>query len=281
MLAVVLVAPVVVAVTSKISSSFINNVKLLQQLQDLPLNITPVHKVRNNSIKNIPEFLKEVDLRSLFAGVSVDIIRYFPNKAFTYALTDAFTNWLDKKSPLHPIIGAALAGACTTLLLHPLDVLQTRFSYDKISGINLYSGYFNCMAQNGFSGLYSGLPASLLGNMIYKGVLFPGLRLQKYLPAIQSRTMYFTFAQLIGMLAVTLSYPLDTVRRYQMINGDGLIESFQKIYQSNGLPGFYNGLYTNFVRSVSAAVIIVIMQFGVDALMCLLNKEDDEDIDKK
>lgn len=66
-----------------------------------------------------------------------------------------------------------------------------------------------------------------------------------------------------GAFGQTIAYPLDLVRRRLQLQGwkeqggividsyDGMTDAFRKIYQKQGIRGFYKGLLPNCKRAVS------------------------------
>ena len=71
-------------------------------------------------------------------------------------------------------------------------------------------------------------------------------------------------AQLVSMVASTFHYPLDTIRRRLMMQSDmekpkykHAMDCLKKIYQEEGIGGYYRGLGTNYIRSIGAALVLV------------------------
>jgi len=75
----------------------------------------------------------------------------------------------------------------------------------------------------------------------------------------------FMYAQAAVMISELISYPGDTVKRKMMMQSlkvvkeyNGVIDCFRKIYQLEGLPGFWRGAYTNALRSIGSSLCLVL-----------------------
>ncbi len=73
----------------------------------------------------------------------------------------------------------------------------------------------------------------------------------------------FVVAQVATNAAGVLSYPFDTVRRRLMMtsggkklyNGTG--DAFMKIYQQEGAGAFFKGAFSNILRGVGGALVLI------------------------
>lgn len=86
----------------------------------------------------------------------------------------------------------------------------------------------------------------------------------------------FVAAQFVSMLASTIHYPLDSVRRRLMMQSDMVAEQkvyknaihcFVHIYQTEGISGYFRGLGTNYIRSVGASLVLVSYDFFKSLLL--------------
>lgn len=86
----------------------------------------------------------------------------------------------------------------------------------------------------------------------------------------------FAIAQTVSIIAGTICYPIDSVRRRMMMQAGksknhrqykDSIDAIRKILQQEGIKGFYLGLAPNSIRSVGAASILVLY----DSFMLSLN----------
>jgi solute carrier family 25 (adenine nucleotide translocator) protein 4/5/6/31 len=75
----------------------------------------------------------------LWRGNFVNVVRYFPTQALSFAFKDYFNSLFDLKSTTKQekvnllfirVLNGGLAGAFTTLFVHPLDFARTRIGVD-------------------------------------------------------------------------------------------------------------------------------------------------------
>ncbi|CAH9074384.1 unnamed protein product [Cuscuta europaea] len=126
--------------------------------------------------------------------------------------------------------------------------------------------------KDGIRGVYRGLPASLHGMIVHRGLYFGGFDTLKDMMMISSSKpevalwKRWVAAQGVTTLAGLLSYPLDTVRRRMMMqSGSGAppmyrntLDCWKKIYKMEGPASFYRGALSNVFRSVGAAAVLVL-----------------------
>lgn len=180
-------------------------------------------------------------------------------------------------APANFIAGAA-AGCTTLIIIYPLDIAHTRLAADigrnesrQFRGI--YHFLVTILQKDGIRGIYRGLPASLQGMIIHRGLYFGGFDTMKEILSENSRKhelelplwKRWVVAQAVTTSAGLLSYPLDTVRRRMMMQSgleqqmySGTLDCWKKIYRKEGVASFYRGAVSNMVRSSGAAAILVL-----------------------
>ena len=84
------------------------------------------------------------------------------------------------------------------------------------------------------------------------------------LPQDSSFAAKFVVAQVVTNAAGIISYPFDTVRRRLMMQAggkeklyDGTIDAFRKIAAKEGTGAFFKGAFSNVLRGVGGAVVLV------------------------
>merc|ERR1712227_700636 len=85
--------------------------------------------------------------------------------------------------------------------------------------------------------------------------------------------MRFAIAQTVAAGSVTVAYPFDTVRRrLMMMSGEkekmykGTMDCWKKIMKDEGMAGFFKGNFTNVLRSIGCALVLV----GYDECIAIL-----------
>ncbi|CAJ1952296.1 unnamed protein product [Cylindrotheca closterium] len=193
-------------------------------------------------------------------------------------------------------VSGFLAGGSAITLLYPIGLMRTKLALDVGQETRLYPRgmrdvFLHSYQVNGLTSLYQGFAVALWSVSIYRMVYLGGydyLKTElvedykaKYSNATTTSTttltdedayraipfyQRFLSAQLVSMLASTAHYPLDSVRRRLMMQSDMPKEKrlyknarhcLVKIYQDEGIAGYYRGLGTNYIRSVGAALLLV------------------------
>jgi len=126
------------------------------------------------------------------------------------------------------------------------------------------------MKNDGPRGLYRGFIISVLGIIAYRGCYFGMYDTGKelVLPKDANILIKFAFAQCVTGSSGFFSYPFDTVRRRLMmmsgkkkgveaIQYKGTLDCFAKVYQQEGMRGFFKGAMTNFFRGIGASIVLV------------------------
>ena len=171
---------------------------------------------------------------------------------------------------------AGAAAGCTTLILnYPLDIAHTRLAADiGRTDVRQFRGICHFLAmvrrKDGIRGIYRGLPASLQGMVVHRGLYFGGFDTMKEMMSKESKPEVPLLKRWIAAQAVTttaglLSYPLDTVRRRMMMQSGleqpmyrSTLDCWRKIYTTEGVASFYRGAISNIFRSTGAAAILVL-----------------------
>lgn len=171
---------------------------------------------------------------------------------------------------------AGAAAGCTTLVMvYPLDIAHTRLAADiGRREVRQFRGIYHFLAtifhKDGIWGIYRGLPASLHGMVVHRGLYFGGFDTMKEIMSEESKPELALWKRWVVAQAVTtsaglISYPLDTVRRRMMMQSgieqpvyNSTLDCWRKIYRTEGLASFYRGAVSNVFRSTGAAAILVL-----------------------
>lgn len=160
------------------------------------------------------------------------------------------------------------------LCTYPLDLLRARLAFKWDPSVTTRNGQSYSSLTKGadnhrFFALYRGLTPTLIGMSIYAGLSFftfdnlNNLYARRFSsePPSWSR-LFFGFAA--GLVAQTVSYPLDVLRRRMQIyevaphlkNAEyGMLSIAQQIYSEGGLRNFWRGLSINFIKVAPATGI--------------------------
>lgn len=169
---------------------------------------------------------------------------------------------------INNILTAGLSAVITVTGIHPIDVIKTRL---QISGSNTDSGISNVknykalgirgtvktiLKDEGIVSFWKGIQAAWIREATYTS-----LRLGLYSPIQQSidpKNQYgfagkFIAGSIAGGIGSIVGNPFDVVKTRLMAmegkNDIPFMKTFQSIYSSEGLEGFYKGLNANIMRA--------------------------------
>jgi len=178
------------------------------------------------------------------------------------------------KRNLHPpasyhAMAGVLAGAVSTALLHPLDLLKTRFQVQDalpsshLSGNKVlprYHGLLHAFQSilkiEGYRGLYQGLTPNVIGSSTSWGLYFLSYTffknaLSDFYPSKQELgpTLNLLAAANAGVITALITNPIWVVKtrlqlqmRKHRENYSGTKDAFLTIAREEGFRGFYKGL---------------------------------------
>ena len=224
----------------------------------------------NSIIKSIKYIYKNEGFNDLYRGNLINIYRILPAYIIKFPLNDHFTKLISKNRNKikyrEKLFIGLLTGLTQVSLTYPLDFLRTRMSLDKtmikMYNTTLYSYTKYVIINNGYLSLYKGYLSSFLTYPIYVGLQF-----SIYNELKENNFNIFISGAIAGLIAQTISFPGDVIKRHMQINGInnsknkyfGLLDCINKIYIKDGIKGFYKGLGVNIIKCIPGASI----QFGV------------------
>jgi len=281
------------AAVSKTVVAPLERVKILLQIQDASKHI-PKDQQYKGIVDCFSRVHREQGFLSFWRGNVVNVVRYFPTQALNFAFKDTykkmFMDGIDKKKEFWKFFAGNLAaggaaGATSLLMVYPLDFARTRLGADvgKAAGEREFKGLKDCIvksykADGLIRGLYPGFLSSVQGIIIYRAIYFGAYDTAKEMfdkPSILTR---FAIAQTVAMVSVTVAYPFDTVRRrLMMMSGEGekmysgTVDCWKKIVKNEGSRALFKGNFTNVLRSIGCALVLVMYDELLAAFKSALN----------
>jgi len=275
------------AAVSKTVVAPLERVKIILQIQDAHKHIAKDQQYKG-VVDCFARIHKEQGFLSFWRGNVVNVVRYFPTQALNFAFKDKykklFLDGVDKKDFWKFFAGnlasGGAAGATSLLIVYPLDFARTRLGADvgKSAADREFKGLFDCIgkcykADGLIRGLYPGFLSSVQGIIIYRAIYFGAYDTAKEMFENPGIAMRFAIAQTVAAGSVTVAYPFDTVRRrLMMMSGEGekmysgTMDCWRKIMRDEGAKAFFKGNYTNVLRSIGCALVLV----GYDELIGIL-----------
>lgn len=260
----------------------IERVKLLLQTQDANPLIKSGEVPRYTGIVNcFTRVASEQGIASFWRGNLANVIRYFPTQAFNFAFKDTIKGQFPKYDPkkefgrffLTNLASGGLAGACSLLIVYPLDFARTRLAADVGKGASReFTGLVDCIrkvsGRGGPQALYQGFGVSVQGIIVYRGAYFglydtaKGMLFEDEKKA--NVLAKWVVAQSVTAVSGIISYPFDTVRRRLMMQSggkekmyNGTVDAWRKIAANEGTGAFFKGAFSNVLRGAGGALVLV------------------------
>ncbi|CAA0828238.1 Nicotinamide adenine dinucleotide transporter 1-chloroplastic [Striga hermonthica] len=254
-------------------------IKTRLQVHGLP-QLTNANIKGSVIVGSLEQIFQKEGLRGMYRGLAPTVLALLPNWAVYFTIYDQLKSFLGADDVNHQLsigsnmIAAAGAGAVTTIMTNPLWVVKTRLQTQGMrKGVVPYRSTLSALRrithEEGIRGLYSGLVPALAG-ISHVAIQFPTYeKIKSYLADRDNTTIDKLSASDVAVassvskiFASTLTYPHEVVRSRLQEQGhhsekrySGVIDCIKKVFQQEGVPGFYRGCATNLLRTTPAAVI--------------------------
>eukprot|EP00871_Galdieria_phlegrea_P001933 jgi/Galph1/2740/GphlegSOOS_G1395.1 len=231
-------------------------------------------------VEGIP---KEQGILSYWRGNGVNLWRTIPGSALKLFLYEKFKSqiFLQKDRNydgfeliLRKVGSGVLAGVATLLIFYPLDLTRTRFAADVSHRgmLREYVSVADCLKKivqrEGYQGLYSGASVSLCGIVPYIATAFITYDLLKTLLPEEDKIWFYLHLPKVmlsastGVIAQSLTYPLDTIRRRMQMNSRSGLKRYRSVFhciasmwKTEGFRSFYRGITMNMLRTIPGVTI--------------------------
>jgi len=276
------------AAVSKTVVAPLERVKIILQIQDAHKHI-PKDQRYNGIVDCFKRVNAEQGFLSFWRGNVVNVVRYFPTQALNFAFKDTykkmFMEGLDKNKDFWKFFAGNLAaggaaGATSLCIVYPLDFARTRLGADvgKAAADREFKGLADCIkkcykADGIVRGLYPGFISSVQGIIVYRAIYFGAYDTAKEMVDNPTFLTKFAIAQTVAAGSVSVAYPFDTVRRrLMMMSGEGekmykgTMDCWRKIVKDEGAKALYKGNFTNVLRSIGCALVLVLYDEIIDVL---------------
>ena len=175
-------------------------------------------------------------------------------------------------------VAGALAGCTATIITFPLDVARTRMAMECPLDMNVATCLYGIGQTEGLGALYRGLTASCLGVLPYSCMKLATYDLLRRhatggvdarsvsLPMAQSAT----FGAVAGVVAATSCFPLEVIRRRQMMGEFASLSTpaaIRALVQAEGTQALFKGVGLNIAKvALANALGFALYEICKDAL---------------
>jgi solute carrier family 25, member 42 len=254
-----------------------------------------VHSTKKFTLENmsreIGTIVKQDGIKALWRGNTANVLRVFPYAGMQFFSFDVYSLFLKNTRPKQHqsivptywrlqgerLISGALAGATSVVFTYPLDLIRARMAVQMSSKgerIGLVKTFRTILNEGGSYSFFRGIKPTLLGILPYAGFAFLGFHTIKgHVEEINNGREILWWERLLagslaGLIAQSISYPLDMVRRrmqtervvfadspasrirYSSIGG-----TLSLIYRAEGVRGIFKGLTMNWMKGPLAVGI--------------------------
>ncbi|PKA50574.1 ADP,ATP carrier protein ER-ANT1 [Apostasia shenzhenica] len=289
------------AVVAKSAAAPVERVKLLLQNQGEMMKAGHLTRPYRGIGDCFLRVLREEGVFYLWRGNQANVIRYLPTQndfsarpplvfyivevaqqAFNFAFKgyfqgifghskekDGYTRWFAGN-----VASGGAAGAITSLCLYHLDFARTRLGTDALecrtSSRRQFNGlldvYKKTLSSDGFTGLYRGFGASIVGITLYRGLYFGIYDTMKPVILVGPVEGNFLASFALGWSVTTFAgicaYPFDTLRRRMMMTSGqpskyrSAFHAFEKIVRHEGFLVLFRGVTANMLSGIAGAGVL-------------------------
>ena len=286
-------AGAVAGAVAKTATAPLERLKILFQVQGMKGSAELAAPKYTGIAQAFRTVVREEGALALWKGNGANVLRVIPVYGLKFAFNDSLKalvagpqkRALDMSQLLW--VGT-LAGLLQTALTYPLETVRTRLTLGPEQGVR-YAGIADCFRQmvrtEGVGGLFKGFGPTMVSGAPYTGIQMTSYEMLKRFTSDPATSgggssgagaggaflWSLVNGAVSGLIAQTVTYPGDTVRRRMQNNGAGgapkvYTNSFHctaQIWRHEGLAGFFKGSWTNTVRAVPGAAV----QFAAYELM--------------
>ncbi|CAF1409680.1 unnamed protein product [Adineta steineri] len=179
---------------------------------------------------------------------------------------------LKSVNPIKDFLAGGVGGACLVITGHPLDTIKVRLQTQakpQPGQTPFYTGTFDCakkiVAKEGFTGLYKGMAAPLVGVTPMFAVCFFGFGIGKKLQTPAGKNGEYTLPQLFaagmlsGVFTTVIMAPGERIKCLLQIQHsgheikyNGPIDCAKQLYKEGGIRSIYRGTALTLMRDVPA-----------------------------
>ncbi|KAH8359333.1 hypothetical protein KR093_006077 [Drosophila rubida] len=184
----------------------------------------------------------------------------------------------DKELPLLvPMLSGVTARICAVTFVSPIELVRTKMQSQRLSYAQVSNFVQNIIALQGITGLWRGLPPTILRDVPFSGIYWP---IYEYLKLTFSNNaaqpsfgLSFISGVLAGSVAALVTCPFDVVKTHEQIefaerviftdspskelNKQSTFSRLATIYRVFGLRGLFAGYVPRLIKVAPACAIMI------------------------
>ena len=234
--------------------------KILYQVSTLQFSFSAAFRA-------IYDTSRTLGVRELYKGNSASLLRIVPYAAIKYTSHDEYMKIAKDSfgvqlSAIVKFVCGALAGATSVLFTYPLELLRARLALNNYKNATMFSIVSSIIKNEGSLALFQGLAPTMIGQIVYSGLCFSIFEtIKENILLLKKETSpdldpyeRFVGGALAGLMAQTISYPLDVVRRRMQVDPanaqryHSILHAFSQIYKQEGFRALYKGVSMNWFK---------------------------------
>lgn len=216
--------------------------------------------IKNDNMTNIIKYIKKDGITKFWKGNAINCLRIMPHTGIQFSSYNLYKNSLNIKTTeitfYQRLILGSLAGMSAASISHPIDIVRIRLQTQKdVNTVN--SSIKNIYSENGLKTFYKGFRPALLSIAPFIAINFATFdTLKSYNfcnKIIKEPYKSLCIGGISGLIAQTICYPLDTVRRRMEVYGKNytsILNAYSTIYCKEGIRGFYKGMLPNVIKVI-------------------------------
>lgn len=253
--------------TSRMVTAPLDIIKIRMQLADGRLHIADVVKLtlRNEGVVafwkgNVPAEIMYILYGALQFALYQTVNRWLSAAEQTWA--DSTVSKVIKQPLVHSLVTGFTAGASSTLVTYPFDLLRTRLAANRDKGLArmLTTMKLIFVNEGGFRGFFAGIQPTMLAIALNTGLMFSTYTKARQ---IAERHLKIPFIEGIcgfvaGATAKAITFPLDTLRKRCQMTLDyrtSWVGLARGVVARGGVRGLYNGFTVALVKTAPTSAI--------------------------
>ncbi|XP_031833424.1 uncoupling protein Bmcp mitochondrial [Nomia melanderi] len=251
----------IASIIAELGTFPLDTTKTRLQIQGQKLDKKHSHLRYSGMTDALVQISKQEGFKALYSGISSAILRqatYGTIKFGTYysLKQTAMDKWKTDDLVVINIVCAALAGAISSAIANPTDVVKVRMQSGSDPNLSLYGCFKDVYQHEGIHGLWRGVGPTAQRAAIIAAVELPiyDYSKNKLMALLEdSVTNHFLSSFIASMGSAVASTPIDVVRTRLMNQRrphiySGSIDCFVQTFKNEGFLALYKGFIPTWFR---------------------------------